>query len=105
MNAVPAKAKGTTIHIDCANGEAAATALSDGVFSVMASIHTRLEEKHGEDQVAAFYTVFLARFAGFAAAHFGPRYTIASLEATAALLGERAPEMEREMPALQGRRH
>ena len=105
MNAPP-KAKANAIYIDCTSGgESAATALTDGMLSVMATIHTRLEEKHGVNQVAVFYATFLAQFAGFAAAHFGPRDTITLLEVTAAMLRKSASEMERKMAARHGRPH
>lgn len=95
----------TTIPIDLSSGEAAAVSLSRGTLAIAKDVQKKLEAKHGGEQAALFHTVFLARYIGFVAGHFGPEGALGLLDSTRLALTTQMPNLEREVVARRGRPH
>lgn len=101
----PAKAVVNATPIDLTSGEAAAVSLSRVTLTIAKDVQKKLEARHGGEQAALFHTVFLARYIGFVAGHFGPEGALGLLDATRLALTTEFPNLEREMAARHRRKH
>lgn len=93
------------VVVDLTSGEAAAVSLSCAMLAIAREVQEKLETKHGAEQSALFHSIFLARYVGFVAGHFGPEGALGLLDSTRLALCTQVPNLEREIAARRGKVH